>query len=170
MSFNTANTLISQYLPVLLAFRLSLALLLMEWNSNKCIRYSTHSLIGIFLSSNIVLVSAQNDVLQSWHKYRFIPLVYFPLDTILLLPQFGQFSIFLELISFISSSELLRCFASYHSWTVLLIISCDSVMVSFWSHSRHLKECPQWTFLCLSFSFMFWRLSFSGMNQPTAKF
>src|SRR5574344_1907308 len=52
----TAKTLKSQYLPVLDEFLLSRALVATEWNSNRCIRYSIHSVGGILNESNMVPV------------------------------------------------------------------------------------------------------------------
>ena len=116
---STSKTLMSLYWPVVFEFLLSAALVLMEWNSKRCKRYSIHSEIGIFLESNMVFDNGLKLCLQSLQKYFCIPSFLCPSFLKCVPSQYGHLSILRELTKATSSWEASLCFAEYHSTTVL---------------------------------------------------
>ena len=163
MLSSTENTLKSQYLPVDNEFLLSRAEVVIEWNSKRWIRYSIHSLIGIFFPSKIVLVNGENLFLHSLHRYCWHPFLYNPFLTICVLLQFGHLVIEIELIKAISSLELFLCFWSNHSWTVEEINSSAPFFDVLSSQGRYFREFPQWDLLF----FIFGGLSLTGTHQKS---
>ena len=97
---------------------MSVAEVFSEWYSNRWMRNSIHSDMGILRESNIVPVSGVKRLWHPRHMYLWIPLGPLPCLAKSRERQCGQSRIGIELTNATSSGEGFLCFCSYHSKTV----------------------------------------------------